>query len=161
MAKRKGVRKRRRVVYLSRPYEATGFCNDCRSCELACSLQNAGAFNPGRSRIKVVSLATGIEIPVTCQQCEVPWCQKACLVNAIFQDRKQDIVGVDEKKYISCERCVGAFPYGIMLMDEDIQIQAVASASEALAMALDRYGKDATVGFFPYGKWILPKGLHD
>jgi Fe-S-cluster-containing hydrogenase component 2 len=117
MAKRKGLGKRRWVVYVSRPYEATGFCNGCRSCELACSLQNAGVFNPGRSRIKVLSLGTGIEIPVTCQQCEVPWCQKACPVNAIVQDKKQDIVVVNEKKCIGCERCVGACPFGIMLVD--------------------------------------------
>lgn len=42
MAKRKGVRKRRRVVYLSRPYEATGFCNGCRSCELAVPFKMQG-----------------------------------------------------------------------------------------------------------------------
>jgi hypothetical protein len=43
----------------------------------------------------------------------------------------------------------------------EVEIPAVPSASEAFAIALDHYGKDATVGFFPYGKWILPKGLHD
>jgi anaerobic carbon-monoxide dehydrogenase iron sulfur subunit len=114
---KKNLGKKRRVVYLSRPYEATGFCTGCRSCELACSLQNAGVFNPKRSRIRVASLGTGIDIPVTCQQCEVPWCQEACPVNAIIPDQKQDIVIVDEKKCISCERCVGACPFGIMTLD--------------------------------------------
>ncbi|MBM4331668.1 MAG: DUF2088 domain-containing protein [Deltaproteobacteria bacterium] len=42
----------------------------------------------------------------------------------------------------------------------EVQIPAVSSADEALIMAMDRHGKEATVGFFPYGKWILPKGLH-
>lgn len=108
---------KRRIVYRSRPYEATGFCNGCRSCEMACSLENEGVFNPRRSRIKVVSLGTGIDIPVTCQQCEDPWCEKACPVGAIGIDKRQQIVVVQEEKCVGCERCVGACPYGIMMLD--------------------------------------------
>jgi Fe-S-cluster-containing hydrogenase component 2 len=119
-AKKKKIalgRAKKRVIYRSRPYEATGFCNGCRSCEMACSLENDGVFNPRRSRIQVVSLGTGIDIPITCQQCEDPWCEKACPVGAIVADKKQNIVVVDEEKCVGCERCVGACPFGIIMMD--------------------------------------------
>jgi len=108
---------KKRVVYRSRPHEATGLCTGCRSCELACSLANANVFNPQRARIKIVALGAGIDIPVTCQQCEDPWCQKACYVNAIVKDKKLDIFIVDENKCIGCGNCVGACPYGIILLD--------------------------------------------
>ncbi len=38
------AREKKRILYLSRPYEATGFCNGCRSCEMACSLEKEGVF---------------------------------------------------------------------------------------------------------------------
>jgi Fe-S-cluster-containing hydrogenase component 2 len=68
--------KKRRIVYTNRPWEATGICSGCRSCELWCSLHHTGAFNPHRARIRMVELGTGVDIPVTCQQCEDPACQK-------------------------------------------------------------------------------------
>jgi len=70
-----------------------------------------------------------------------------CLWLPILQvlARKQAIV-VTEKERLS--------------LFEEVKIPAYASMEEAFAVALERHGRDATVGFFPYGKWILPKGLH-
>ena len=41
------------------------------------------------------------------------------------------------------------------------RITAVTSLEEAYAMVKDEYGPDLRVGNFPYGKWVLPKGLND
>lgn len=109
--------KKRRIVYTNRPWEATGICSGCRSCELWCSLHHTGAFNPHRARIRMVELGTGVDIPVTCQQCEDPACQKACPVDAIKLDDKVKIVLVDEETCNGCQACVGACPYGIITID--------------------------------------------
>lgn len=109
--------KKRRIVYTSRPWEATGICSGCRLCELWCSLEHAGVFNPRRARIRVVEMGTGIEVPVTCQQCQYPACQAACREDAIVFDERLKIVRVDEDKCTGCQACVGACPYGIITID--------------------------------------------
>jgi len=62
-------------------------------------------------------MATGIDIPVTCQQCTNPACQSACPVDAIVYDDKLKIVVVDEDRCTGCEACVGACPIGMMGID--------------------------------------------
>ena len=66
--------KKRRIVYTNRPWEATGICSGCHLCELWCSLKNAGSFNPHRARLRLVEMGAGVDIPVTCQQCQDPAC---------------------------------------------------------------------------------------
>jgi len=114
---RRGMK--RRVLYLSQPDQADRICSGCETCQLMCSLQNTGAFNPKKSRIKVVTLSVGVSVPVTCQQCEDPWCQRACPEKAIAQDKKLNLVVVDEKKCTGCAACIGACPFGIMVYDSE------------------------------------------
>ncbi len=116
-ASKKGPR--RRVLYASLPDQADRMCSGCETCRLMCSLQHTGAFNPKKSRIQVVPLSLGITIPVTCQQCEDPWCRRACPEKAIVPDRKLNLVVVDEKKCTGCAACVGACPFGIMGYDPE------------------------------------------
>ena len=109
--------KKKRIVYTNRPWEATGMCSGCRLCEFYCSLHHTGAFNPQRSRIRVVEMATGIDIPVTCQQCQDPACMAACTFEAIQIDPKLKIPIVVADNCTGCRECVGACPYGIITMD--------------------------------------------
>lgn len=117
----RGVRKGRkgRILYISQPDQADRICSGCETCQLMCSLENTGAFNPKKSRIKVVPVSVGITIPITCQQCEDPWCQRACPEKAIVQHKKLNILVVDEKKCTGCEACIGACPFGIMVYDPE------------------------------------------
>lgn len=109
--------KKKRIVYTNRPWEATGICSGCKLCELYCSLQHNNSFNPRRSRIKVEELGTGVDIPMTCQQCQDPACQASCTFDAIEYSEKLKIVVVDEEKCTGCRSCVGACPFGIIIMD--------------------------------------------
>ncbi len=109
--------KKRRIVYTNRPWEATGICSGCKLCELYCSLQHNEAFNPRRARIRVVELGTGMDVPVTCQQCQDPACRSSCEFEAVEYNEKLKIVVVDEDKCTGCQACVGACPYGIITMD--------------------------------------------
>ncbi len=108
---------KRRIIYTSRPWEATGLCSGCRLCEFWCSMHNMGVFNPLRARIRVLEMGTGIDIPVTCQQCQDPACQAACAYEAIYSDAKLNIVRVDPDRCTACGECVGACPFGIITLD--------------------------------------------
>jgi hypothetical protein len=41
-----------------------------------------------------------------------------------------------------------------------VKIKAVTSLQEAFEMAGKKFGPGMKVGHFPYGKWVLPKGLN-
>jgi len=112
-------KEKRRILYLSLPDHADRVCSGCETCQLMCSLEHAGSFNPKKARIKVVPLSLGITIPITCQQCEDPACRKACPEKAIVQHKKLNLVVVDEKKCTGCMACIGACPFGIMAYDPE------------------------------------------
>ena len=63
-------------------------CTGCLQCELACSLEHEGTFNPSKSRIKVFTFeGKGRFVPYTCTQCAEAWCLEACPTHAITMDR--------------------------------------------------------------------------
>jgi Fe-S-cluster-containing hydrogenase component 2 len=64
-----------------------GKCTSCLQCEMACSAEHTGAFNPARSRIKIFEFEHGARsIPYTCTQCAEAWCLHACPVEAITKN---------------------------------------------------------------------------
>ena len=71
-------------------------CTGCLQCEMACSYENEGVFNPAKSRIKVFTFHhEGRFAPYTCTQCAEAWCQKACPVEAIQIDQAVQRIPVE------------------------------------------------------------------
>ncbi|MBP1926179.1 Fe-S-cluster-containing hydrogenase component 2 [Sedimentibacter acidaminivorans] len=90
-------------------------CTGCRTCELVCSFYKIDEFNPKDAAISVLSYdEAGIQVPMTCLQCDEPHCMTVCTVNAITKDSKTGIVHVDGEKCIGCKMCVSACPFGNM-----------------------------------------------
>jgi Fe-S-cluster-containing hydrogenase component 2 len=88
-------------------------CTGCRICETWCSFVHEGQVSPVRSRIHVIKWdERGLDIPMTCQQCEVPVCMNVCPVNAIVKDNVSGLVSVKEDRCIGCGLCVVACPFG-------------------------------------------------
>jgi len=99
-------------------------CIGCRSCELACALENDGIMAAGRSRIAVISFveshAYGLpyHFPATCRQCEDAPCLTACPENAIGEDLQDGrIVRVDTEQCTGCGLCTRACPFGAIQLD--------------------------------------------
>jgi len=92
-------------------------CTGCRSCELACSMEHHGEYNPAKSRITVFDFpATASFIPVFCTQCEEAWCRNICPAGAITKEEVNgvNIVKVSKEKCVGCKICMLACPFGDM-----------------------------------------------
>ena len=88
-------------------------CTGCLQCEMACSFEADGVFNPSRSRIKVFPLHDeGLFVPYTCTQCADAWCMKACPVDAIVINRETGAKEVLEDVCVGCKVCTIACPFG-------------------------------------------------
>jgi Fe-S-cluster-containing hydrogenase component 2 len=95
-------------------------CTSCLQCELACSFEHEGAFNPAKSRIKIFEFEHGARsIPYTCTQCADAWCQQACPVNALSRNPETNAVEVNEGTCVGCKVCTIACPFGTINYNVD------------------------------------------
>ena len=92
-------------------------CSRCRMCELICAFHHYQVGNPRRSRIKIISLGKGVDIPVTCLNCEDPPCMNICPTGALLRAEPDGIPVVNEDLCIGCAMCVNACPVGAITLD--------------------------------------------
>ena len=93
-------------------------CTGCMRCEIACSYEQTGMFQPSRSVIRVSAFeGHSSYAPYTCTQCAEGWCLAACPVEAITispagaKDVADDIC-------VGCKLCTIACPYGTMFFNK-------------------------------------------
>ncbi len=95
-------------------------CTGCLQCEMACSYENEGVFNPARSRIKVFDFKEeGRFAPYTCTQCDEAWCMHACPVEAIAINPDTGAKEVFEDICVGCKVCTIACPFGTVNYNSD------------------------------------------
>jgi len=95
-------------------------CTSCLQCEMACSFEHTGAFNPARSRIKVFEIGHNERaIPYTCTQCAEAWCLHACPTSAISRNAETGAVEVTDSKCVGCKVCTIACPFGTINYDHN------------------------------------------
>ena len=95
-------------------------CTSCLQCELACSFEHDGVFNPARSRIRVFEFEHGARsTPYTCSQCTEAWCLHACPVQAIGIAADTGARVVDEARCVGCKVCTIACSYGTINYNPD------------------------------------------
>ncbi len=88
-------------------------CTGCRTCEVACSLKNEGVCNPALSRITIIEWRElGIDVPMVCQQCDLPLCKYVCPIEAIDRNEETGAMLVDDNLCVGCRSCVAACPFG-------------------------------------------------
>ncbi len=88
-------------------------CTGCLQCEMACSYENEGVFNPSKSRIRVFTFHDqGRFVPYTCTQCAEAWCLQACPVDAIVVNRLTGSKDVLDDRCVGCKVCTIACPFG-------------------------------------------------
>ncbi len=97
-------------------------CTGCNTCAMACKMQNNVPMGMAWNRIVVEGCQSELEaqgvypdltrtyIPIACQHCENPACQKVCPTGATYKDDKGR-VEIDYDKCIGCRMCMAACPY--------------------------------------------------
>ena len=108
-----------RIWYVEDPQSLEKICCRCRMCELMCTFHHYQAGNPYRSRIRVVSLGKGVDIPVTCLNCEDAPCIHICPTGAMHRPQTDSMVVVDGDVCIGCGMCVEACPVGAVVVDAE------------------------------------------
>jgi carbon-monoxide dehydrogenase iron sulfur subunit len=95
-------------------------CTSCLQCEMACSYEHTGLFNPSKSRIKIFEFGHGERsIPYTCSQCDEAWCLHACPTDAISINRNTGAKVVNNGLCVGCKVCTIACPYGTINFSTD------------------------------------------
>lgn len=95
-------------------------CTGCLQCEMACSFENEGVFNPAKSRIKVFTFhEEGRFVPYTCTQCDEAWCMQACPVDAIKMNFQTGAMEVSDQVCVGCKVCTIACPFGTVNYNRD------------------------------------------
>jgi len=88
-------------------------CTGCKVCELICSLHHENEINPMKSRIHCMSWEDeGIDVPMVCQQCEVPMCEAVCPAKATYRDPQTGAMLINEDVCLGCRMCILACPFG-------------------------------------------------
>jgi Fe-S-cluster-containing hydrogenase component 2 len=95
-------------------------CTGCLQCEMACSFEKEGLFNPSKSRIKVFTFhEEGRFAPYTCSQCTEAWCLHACPVEAIVLNVDTGSKDVVPGVCVGCKVCTIACPFGTVNYNAD------------------------------------------
>ena len=94
-------------------------CTGCMRCEIACSYEQSGVFQPAKSVIRISPFEAHTSYaPYTCTQCDEAWCMVACPVNAITISPVGAKVILDDL-CVGCKLCTIACPYGTVFYDPD------------------------------------------
>jgi len=97
-------------------------CVGCQVCEYICALVKDQAFNPLKSRIRVVNLTPPDNLAVTCRLCNPPPCVEACPRDAIKQSEETGIILVDDNKCDGCGWCIEACDYGAITLHPELKV---------------------------------------
>ena len=108
---------RQRIGYFEDLQDPERICSRCHMCELICTFHHHQVGNPKRSRIRLISLNKGVDIPVTCLNCEDPPCMNICPTGALHRFESEGMVMVNEDLCIGCAMCVNACPVGAITLD--------------------------------------------
>jgi len=98
-------------------------CTGCRICELVCSVENEGVYNPELSRI--IKLADGLPenlSTVVCQQCPDAPCIESCMSGAMYKDKKTGQTKHDKDKCVGCWMCIMTCPFGALTREKENKI---------------------------------------
>ncbi len=92
-------------------------CIGCRTCQVACKVENDVPLGVYRTWVKQVEKGTYPNVrdhffPIFCNQCERPACTQVCPVEATYS-MDNGIVYIDPHRCIGCGYCMAACPYSV------------------------------------------------
>lgn len=118
-------------------------CTGCRICEMVCSAEKEGVFNPILSRIRTVELGVVLNTAVACRLCETPTCVKSCPRKALTSEDKSGIILVDESRCTGCGWCIEACEFGALALHPERKVVFVCDLCNGNPRCVDLCPKDA------------------
>ncbi|MCL2508909.1 MAG: 4Fe-4S dicluster domain-containing protein [Oscillospiraceae bacterium] len=97
-------------------------CVGCRVCEYACSMEKNKAFNPTRSRIRVVRLYPHTNAALNCRMCQDSPCVTACPRKALKQSEENGVIHVDIGLCDGCGWCIKVCEFGAITLDTESKV---------------------------------------
>jgi Fe-S-cluster-containing hydrogenase component 2 len=101
-------------------------CLGCRSCELACALENDGVLATDRSRIHVIRFLESRELGLpsnqifVCRQCRDAPCLVICPESALHRGIGDELtICVVAESCTGCGLCVKACPFGAIRIEPE------------------------------------------
>ncbi len=103
-------------------------CIGCHTCAVSCKMQNNVPMGMLWNRVitegaDALDAAVGewpslkrSYLPMSCQHCENPACERACPVGATFTDENGRVL-IDYDRCIGCRICMAACPYNVRLFN--------------------------------------------
>lgn len=92
-------------------------CTGCQVCEVACSAEKTGTFDPELSRIHLVVVDQSKAVSIACRFCEDTPCIKACPRDALTMDERANVIRLDKMRCTGCGWCIEACDFGAIVMD--------------------------------------------
>lgn len=114
-------------------------CIGCNTCALACKMQNNvpdgmlwnRVLTEGCDRFDsaegVYPHLTRTYLPLACQHCENPACERVCPTGATYKDDKGR-VEIDYDKCIGCRMCMAACPYNARTFNWNEPVRATGAS---------------------------------
>lgn len=114
-------------------------CIGCNTCALACKMQNNvpdgmlwnRVLTEGCDRFDsaegVYPRLTRTYLPLACQHCENPACERVCPTGATYKDDKGR-VEIDYDKCIGCRMCMAACPYNARTFNWNEPVRATGAS---------------------------------
>ncbi|MBT7716739.1 MAG: 4Fe-4S dicluster domain-containing protein [Deltaproteobacteria bacterium] len=102
----------------------TSICFDCKSCMIACKVENNVSEGFWRNWVKhnAVDCECRTQFqPGQCMQCDDPSCVSACPVGATYKG-KNGLVEIDADTCIGCGNCVTSCPYNARYRNPTLKI---------------------------------------
>lgn len=95
-------------------------CIGCETCEMVCK------FNHGQPRIHMTRSKAGVMMPLYCQHCDNPQCQRVCTKGAITRDLDGALC-LDRSACADCEHkeCLQFCPFGSIFCTGDLELPVV------------------------------------
>ncbi len=111
-------------------------CIGCQACALSCKMSNNVPDGMLWNRVLSVNTdhidgaqgtypnVTREYLPIACQHCENPACQKVCPTGATYKDDKGRVL-IDYDKCIGCRMCMAACPYNARVFNWNEPVRQV------------------------------------
>ena len=94
-------------------------CVGCRVCEYICSMEKNKAFNPTRSRIRMVRIYPHTNAALNCRLCEDAPCVACCPRKALTQSAENGVIIVNDSLCTGCGWCIKACDFGAIQLERN------------------------------------------